>query len=120
MQDQQAKEKLLVESSGKPFSVDISTEKGQMAPQFMANSTMDKRMGQRPPSFESGAQNGMGGYQCIQSGQMPEPEPPTAAANDYDHGRLPSQAPEFYEEERPLLPRPWHQQRSTNQYAQKQ
>jgi hypothetical protein len=35
---------------------------------------------------------------------MPEPEPETA--NDYDHGRLSSQAPEFYEEERPFLPRP--------------
>jgi hypothetical protein len=62
MQDPQAKKNILVESSGKPFSVDISTEKGQMAPQFMANSTMDKRMGQRPPSFESGAQNRMAGY----------------------------------------------------------
>jgi hypothetical protein len=62
MQDPQAKKKFLVESSGEPFSVDISTEKGQMAPQFMANSTMHKRMGQRPPSFESGAQNRMGRY----------------------------------------------------------
>jgi hypothetical protein len=62
MQDPQAKKNILVESSGKPFSVDISTEKGQMIPKFMANSIMDKRMGQRPPSFESGAQNRIGGY----------------------------------------------------------
>jgi hypothetical protein len=62
MQDPQSKKKFLVESSGKPFSVDISTKRGQMAPQFVANSIMDKCMGQRPPSFESRAQNRMSGY----------------------------------------------------------
>ncbi len=62
MQDPQAKKKFLVESSGKSFSVDISTEKGQIALEFIANWTMDKRMGQRRPSFESRAQNCLGGY----------------------------------------------------------
>jgi hypothetical protein len=62
MQDPQAKKKFLVQSSSKPFSIEISTEKGQMAPHFMANSTMHKSMGQRLPSFESGAQNRMAGY----------------------------------------------------------